>query len=554
MAKISIKNILGKNSEITNIIKLLNGNVWIEDETGKLLFGSAHQNHTNAIPVALDDEVMGWVKGEETAPAVAGLLTHLLQKESEKKKLGAEVLNLYQEINMIFNFSEELAQEINAGSIANATLSQASRSIHSSAGVVVLWDEKNKQLEVAASSGDFFVDAGKINHHLIVLAGLIQDGHSEIISDSSSLRDANIISPGIQSIIYAALKVQHRVMGALILASNDSVQYTASDLKLLTTLALQSSSAIESALLYEKNIREAKEREEAIRRVYEVTAKFVPYEFIDALGHKTITDVKLGDQVEKIVTVLFSDIREYTTLAEQMTPEENFRFICSFNETMGPIIRKHNGFINQYLGDAIMAIFPGNAEDALLAAVDMQKQVQEFNKTRKQNNQQPIKIGVGMHTGPLIMGITGDDDRLDATTIADTVNTASRLESLTKQYKSNIIVSDATVKQISSANIHLRPLGRVQLKGKLEAVNIHECYSDHSEEKIANINAVLPEYRTGMSCFLASSFEEAVTAFQHVLLANPDDHITGFFLQKANGYIANGAPENWLGVEEMSSK
>ena len=126
-------------------------------------------------------------------------------------------------------------------------------------------------------------------------------------------------------------------MGAIILASNELVQYTAADLKLLTTLALQSSSAIESALLYEKNIREAKEREEAMRLIYEVTGKFVPYEFIGSLGHNVITDIKLGDQVEKIVTVLFSDIRDYTTLSEQMTPEENFRFVCSFNERMGPI-------------------------------------------------------------------------------------------------------------------------------------------------------------------------------------------------------------------------
>ena len=135
-------------------------------------------------------------------------------------------------------------------------------------------------------------------------------------------------------------------------------QYSAADLKLLVTLALQSSAAIESALLYEKNIREAKEKEEAMRRIYEVAGKFVPYEFISSLGQDVITDVSLGDQVEKLVTVLFTDIRDYTTLSEQMTPEENFSFVCSFNEKMGPIIRSHNGFINQYQGDAIMAIFP----------------------------------------------------------------------------------------------------------------------------------------------------------------------------------------------------
>ena len=237
-------------------------------------------------------------------------------------------------------------------------------------------------------------------------------------------------------------------MGAIMLASNEPVQYMAADLKLLTTLALQSSGAIESALLYEKNIKEAKDSEEAMRRVYEITGKFVPYEFIRSLGHEVITEVKLGDQVEKVVTVLFSDIREYTTLSEKMTPEENFSFVGSFNERMGPIIREHNGFINQYLGDAIMAIFPGNAADALAAAVDMQKEVQKFNTVRLSQNQSPIKIGIGMHTGPLIMGITGDKDRLDASTISNTVNTASRIESLTKHYKANIILSEASLEEI----------------------------------------------------------------------------------------------------------
>ena len=158
-------------------------------------------------------------------------------------------------------------------------------------------------------------------------------------------------------------------------------------MKFLITLALQSSSAIESALLYEKNIREAKEREEAMRRIYEVTNKFVPHEFIRSLGRSVITDIQLGDQVEKIVTVLFSDIREYTTLSEHMTPEENFSFVCSFNERMGPIIREHHGFINQYLGDAIMAIFPGKASDALAAAVDMQKAVKELNVIQDLNRE-----------------------------------------------------------------------------------------------------------------------------------------------------------------------
>ncbi|MDO8991510.1 MAG: adenylate/guanylate cyclase domain-containing protein, partial [Daejeonella sp.] len=358
-----------------------------------------------------------------------------------------------------------------------------------------------------------------------------------------------IILPEVNSIIYSALKVNHRIMGVIILGSKEEVNYTAADLKLLTTLALQSSSAMESAFLYEKNIKEVQEKEAAMRLINEVSGKFVPYEFIGALGHTVLTDVKLGDQVEKIVTVLFSDIRDYTTLSEQMTPEENFRFVCSFNERMGPAIRKHNGFINQYLGDAIMAIFPGNAADALCASIEMQKKVVEFNAERNENGQQPIQIGVGMHTGPLIMGITGDADRLDATTISDTVNTASRLESLTKQYKTGIILSEASLNQITQKEkFHLRSLGLVQLKGKQNHINIHECFSGNTEEDIFKKQKTLSTFNQGMYNYLNSSFGAAEQAFLSVAAVHPEDRTAEFFLNNSKLYMEKGIIENGAGI------
>ncbi len=230
------------------------------------------------------------------------------------------------------------------------------------------------------------------------------------------------------------MKVKHRIMGAIILAGIKTEQYSAAHLKLLVNLALQSSTAIESAMLFEKNIREVREREEAILKIHEVTKKFVPHEFIRALGKESLTDVMLGDQVGKTVTVLFTDIRDFTTVSERMSPEENFRFVSAFNARLGPIIRSNRGFINQYLGDSIMALFPEDPEDALKASILMQQAIQDLNRERMEAGLFPIQAGIGLHTGPLIMGITGDEHRLDAATISDTVNTASRIESLTKYY------------------------------------------------------------------------------------------------------------------------
>ena len=164
--------------------------------------------------------VLGWVYGDANSKPVADLLSHLSEKEAEKKRLGSEVLNLYQEINLIFNFSEKLAQTIDAPAICDITLTEASHVIKSDNGVVVLWDDVNKQLQVMASSGEQFFNKESINKEIAFLSKIIISGLSEIITDTSELIEAGIVLPQIQSIIYSALKVKHRVMGAIILASN----------------------------------------------------------------------------------------------------------------------------------------------------------------------------------------------------------------------------------------------------------------------------------------------------------------------------------------------
>lgn len=557
MTKLNLKSVLKKEDTVAvlqSFIAVLKSDVCITDDSGKILFGNAEFKEEKRIPVKLNDDIIGFIYGRENAAPIANLLNHLVQKEAEKKKLGAEVLNLYQEINLIFNFSERLAQTIDAQSISSITLEEARHVISSDSGAIVLWDEKHKKLQVLSAFGESFFEEETINRHLSLLLKIILNGQSEIIADTNPLIEAGIILPGTNSVLYSALKVNHRIMGAVLLASSDSIQYTAAHLKLLTTLALQSSAAIESALLYERNINEAKERENAMRLVYEATGKFVPYEFIGALGHKVITDVRLGDQVEKIVTVLFSDIRDYTTLSEQMTPEENFRFVCSFNERMGPAIRKHNGFINQYLGDAVMAIFPGQASDALNAAIEMHEEVQKLNEERLLKNEPAIKIGVGIHTGPLIMGITGDQNRMDAATISDTVNTASRLEGLTKQYRASILLSDACLLQIEKENYYLRYLGLVQLKGKQEPLHIYECFSPNTKEEVARKQKTLALFNEGIENYLNSSFSNSVQAFESLTEINPGDLTAAFFLNNAKNFLQKGIPENWNGIIEMASK
>lgn len=559
MGKIGFKNILGKNNSTLGLIQSLIGDsqsgICIEDTSGKIWLDFGQPDPNFIFEVLCDNESVGWVKGDEKGNIIAGLLEQMLRSESEKKKLGSEVLHLYQEINLIFNFSEKLAKTIGAKAISEITLNEACHVIDSQYGVVILWDEEKKALVVEASEGNNFFDQEKINNHLSLLLKIILTGQSEIVSDINPIAEAGIISADINSIIYSALKVKHRIMGAIILANIEPDKYTAASLKLLTTLALQSSSAIESSLLYEKNIQEAKEKEAAMRKIFDASEKFVPYQFIKSLGHEAITEVKLGDQVEKIVTVLFTDIRNYTSLSEQLTPEETFGFICLFNARMGPIIKKHNGFINQYLGDSIMAIFPLNADGALRAAIEMQKEVAELSMDLQKKTNQQIQIGIGMHTGPLIMGITGDLDRMDACTISDTVNTASRIESLTKHYKAPILLTGASVEEISDkGEFMLRNLGLVQLKGKNQSINLYECFDCDSPKDIQHKNETLSIFNNGVSFYYNKSFADAIGAFSEVLRHNPSDPTALFFLNHTQKMIASGSHETKTGIVEMKEK
>ncbi|HSK13002.1 MAG TPA: GAF domain-containing protein, partial [Phnomibacter sp.] len=319
MIKVSLKSIIGKNKGsrpmVESLMQKLGGNLWVEDESGTLLLGEPGSQHATAWPINLGEYLAGWVKGDTDGDVLANVLQQLLEKELDKKKLGNEVLGLYHEINVIYNFSEKISRTIDPDRIAITTLEQAGQSIPFDGGIMVLWDEAENKLKIPAQMGEalFGHETLVTDGHFLLSLGLSKQ--SEILEDLQPLKSRGMVAENVASLMYASIRMKHRIMGAIILVRKNGDQFTAAQLKLLVTLSLQSAAAIESALLYERNIREAREREEAIMRIHEVTKKFVPYEFIHSLGKETLSDVRLGDQVEKIVTVLFTDIRDFTTLS-----------------------------------------------------------------------------------------------------------------------------------------------------------------------------------------------------------------------------------------------
>jgi len=190
-----------------------------------------------------------------------------------------------------------------------------------------------------------------------------------------------------------------------------------------------------------ESIRRYMEEIETLNKSYR---RFVPEQFLTFLGHPSVVNVKLGDQVQKEMTILFSDIRSFTDISEKMSPEENFNFLNSYLNITGPHIRTHGGFIDKYIGDAIMALFPHGehgADDALKAAIEIKYSLMDFNKEREALGQIPIQVGIGLHTGMLMLGILGEAERMEGTVISDSVNLASRLEALTKHYGASLTTS-----------------------------------------------------------------------------------------------------------------
>ena len=213
------------------------------------------------------------------------------------------------------------------------------------------------------------------------------------------------------------------------------------------TLALGVADRIASA--NEERDRERLGRIEEQRSLTASYARFVPEAFLRMLGKADVRSVDLGDRASRRTTVLFTDVRSFSTLSEAIAPDETFGFVNELLSRTGPIIRAHNGIVDKYIGDAIMALFPGGVADALGAGFGMQGEIAALNRERELTGHAPIAMGIGIHVGDVILGIVGEVERLDGTAIGDAVNLASRLEGLTKIYGSAIIISDDAARELT---------------------------------------------------------------------------------------------------------
>jgi class 3 adenylate cyclase len=284
--------------------------------------------------------------------------------------------------------------------------------------------------------------------------------------------------------------------------------------------------------------------------------RFIPREFLDNLERASLADVKLGDHVERDMTIFFSDIRDFTKLSERLTPAENFSFLTSYLRNVTPIIRDRGGFVDKYLGDGVMALFPGPSVDAVYAAVDMLKQLERYNFGRQLAGYVPIKIGMGLHLGSLMLGTIGAEDQMQTTVIADAVNLASRIEGMTKTFGVDLLLSGSVVAALPKDHpFRLRALGAVAAKGKSQSIEIFECYDNDPQSLREHKDKTQPQFAAAMLEFRRGTLLTAGRIFARIAEINPADKPAAYFRDRCSlSVIRDRGPGAWDGVEHIEVK
>ncbi len=293
-------------------------------------------------------------------------------------------------------------------------------------------------------------------------------------------------------------------------------------------------------------------------------SKFVPVEFLRNLNTDSITDLNLGDHVLKEMTVMFADIRSFTSISEAISPEENFQFLNEYLSVMGPVIRRHGGFIDKYIGDAIMALFPNRPDDAIDAALSMMEKLDEFNRGYRIGRGRadlgpgpaadPIRIGIGIHTGKLMLGIIGEAERFDGSVISDAVNFASRLEGFTKQYGIGIAASETTISRLSPDSVYRsRFIDIVRVVGRSEAASVYEVIAPGDPDLDRKLRTA-ELYASAFALYRAADFARATALYHEILAIFPEDKPAASFIKRCERLAVSGPPAGWAGVFDLRDK
>jgi predicted ATPase/class 3 adenylate cyclase len=360
---------------------------------------------------------------------------------------------------------------------------------------------------------------------------------NDAVREGKFTKDSYIKKNRPKSVLCVPLINQGKLVSIVYLENNLTTNaFTRDRLEIVNLLSSSAAISIENAKLYSDLSQANQNLQIALNnelKLAEAASRFVPNQFLAFLGYDSLIETKLGDAVRLEMSVLFSDIRDFTTMSETMTPEDNFRFINSYLSRMEPAILEHEGFIDKYIGDAIMALFGGEADNAVKAGIYMLNLLSQYNQQRANSGYYPIRIGIGINTGSLILGTVGGENRMDGTVISDAVNLASRVESLTKNYGVSLLITQQTFSRLKTPTDYaIRTIGKAKVKGKSEQVTVYEVFdADPSSQKQGKLNT-LSIFAEALSLYHSGELAAAGRLFGECLGAVAGDTVARFYFDR----------------------
>ncbi len=270
-------------------------------------------------------------------------------------------------------------------------------------------------------------------------------------------------------------------------------------------------------------------------------SRLMPHQLLKLLERDSILDVKLGDQIERKLTIMFTDIRSFTALSETMTPQENFNFLNSYLKQMEPIIGMHHGIIDKYVGDTILALFTQGADDAVSGAIHMLEELEAYNTGRARAGYAPIQIGIGLNTGLVMIGTVGGENRMESTVIGDAVNLTSRIEESTKVYNTPLLISQNTLYDLAiPGKYDIRFLDRIRVKGKTQPLSIYEVFNNDPIKLRDGKRTTKDKFEKAVVHYHLKEIPRAMELLTQCIEATPKDLPARIYLARCESFMASG--------------
>ncbi|WP_432738535.1 adenylate/guanylate cyclase domain-containing protein [Maridesulfovibrio sp. FT414] len=385
------------------------------------------------------------------------------------------------------------------------------------------------QKMTTGASGQFSTPAGLFSFNTINLEDVALSSSAKIVSDAGSWKLVSVIP------------------GNAVAAGMDTLFHDVMNFVLLLTAA----AGVVSFAVGKLRMDNAR-GEIAVAEMTKSYERFVPREFLRLLNKERYRDITLESNVRKAMGILFSDIRSYTQISEQMEPEEVLSFLNRYFQGISQAIADNRGFVDSFHGDALLALFPETPDQAVRSAVGMRLHLNEFNREREEHEERQIEIGIGIHFGEVTLGTVGTTYRMQATVIGDAVNLAARIESVTKTFKIDIVVTGSALEMMESPeSFHLREIDTVRVKGKEHPVVLYEVYDHNAPEIRKTKDELKPLMEQALKWYRKGDFQQALDIFKVCANACPEDSIPPIYIKRCSTFLRIPPGPGWTGVSPV---